>query len=172
MTNKLGTKQATILPPATRYEDDLYTWVQEQVALLRAGRLSEIDAANVAEELGDVGKTEFYKLKSAMMVLLQHLLKWEHQPARRSRSWMSTVDIQRSHVRDVLEDNPGLKSRIGEAVDKAYRDGRKLAAGETDLDYETFPETCPYDFEAMMTRPIVYEPPPVRGKRSRSRSAR
>jgi Domain of unknown function DUF29 len=160
-----GTTQSNLPPPATRYEDDLYTWVQEQVELLRAGRLSELDAANVAEELSDVGKSEFHKLKSAMMVLLQHLLKWDHQPARRSRSWMAIVDIQRSHIKDILAENPGLKSRIGEALEKGYRDGRELAAGETDLDYEVFPESCPYDFEAMMTRPIVYVPPPKRGKR-------
>lgn len=167
-----GTKQSTPLPPATRYEDDLYTWVQEQVALLRAGRLSEVDAANVAEELSDVGKSEFHKLQSAMTVLVQHLLKWDHQPERRSRSWMSTIDIQRSHIRDVLADNPGLKSRIGQAEMRAYRDGRQLAGGETDVDYDAFPETCPYDFETMLTRPIVYEPPLTRGKRSRSRSAK
>ena len=35
-------------PPRTRYEDDLYTWVQEQVALLRAGRLAEVDAESSA----------------------------------------------------------------------------------------------------------------------------
>lgn len=161
-----GTKAPTPIAPATRYEDDLYTWVQEQVALLRAGRVSEVDTANVAEELSDVGKTEFFKLKSAMMVLLQHLLKWDYQPDRRSRSWLSTVDVQRSHIKDVLADNPGLKPRIGEAMEKGYRDGLKLAAGETDLDYDVFPQTCPYDFETIMTRLVVYEPPTKR-KRGR-----
>lgn len=34
----------------TRHEDDLYTWVQEQVELLRAGRFADVDAENVAED--------------------------------------------------------------------------------------------------------------------------
>ena len=54
---------------ATRYEDDLFTWVWEQVALLRAGRLSEVDAINVAEELSDVGNEQLDKLESAIAVL-------------------------------------------------------------------------------------------------------
>ena len=35
--------------PRRRYADDLYGWVEDQIALLRAGRLSEIDTDNIAE---------------------------------------------------------------------------------------------------------------------------
>ena len=52
--------------PRTRYKDDLDTWVQEQVALLRAGRLDEEDALNVAEAQSDLGRSEFRALESAM----------------------------------------------------------------------------------------------------------
>ena len=43
-------------PPAPRatHEGDLHARAMEQAALLRAGRLDEIDAAHVAEELDDV----------------------------------------------------------------------------------------------------------------------
>ena len=162
------TKKSKVTPPplaATRHEDDLYTWVQEQVALLRAGKLSDIDAANVAEELSDVGKSEYHRLQSAIAVLTQHLLKWEHQPSRRSRSWALTVRTQRRHVEHVLADNPGLKSRIDEAMSKGYQDGRDAAVGETDLDENIFPAACPYPFDAMMTRSIEFQPPVKKRKR-------
>ncbi|MDQ3559327.1 MAG: DUF29 domain-containing protein, partial [Pseudomonadota bacterium] len=42
-------------PSLARYESDLYAWSREQAALLRAGRLGEIDAENIAEEVLDVG---------------------------------------------------------------------------------------------------------------------
>jgi hypothetical protein len=38
-----------------RYEEDLYSWAVEQAALLRAGKVTEADALNLAEELDDVG---------------------------------------------------------------------------------------------------------------------
>ena len=88
------------------YERDLYAWVQEQVALLRAGRLGEIDAENIAEEISDVGSNEYDKLESALRVLLAHMLKWDHQPERRSRSWENTIGEQRDRARQPPHDNP------------------------------------------------------------------
>ncbi len=38
----------------SRHERDLCGWATEQAALLRAGRIAEADAANIAEELDDV----------------------------------------------------------------------------------------------------------------------
>jgi hypothetical protein len=85
-------------------------------------------------------------------VLLLHLLKWDHQPERRSRSWDLSITTQRVEVDDVLTDNPGLKPRIPEALARAYRKARLDAAKETGLDEATFPKTCPYSFDEAMTR--------------------
>ena len=74
-------------PPAepASYDQYVYAWSQEQARLLKAGRLDEVDAENVAEEILDVGRNEYDKLESALRVLLTHMLKWDHQPERRSR---------------------------------------------------------------------------------------
>jgi Domain of unknown function DUF29 len=135
-----------------RYEDDLYSWVQEQVALLRAGRLAEIDAANVAEELSDVGAEQYDKLQSALEVLLMHMLKWDHQPARRTRSWSLTIEEQRLRVAKQLRKNPGLKSRLPEAIDDGFRLGRVRAAREMKVELESMPVSCPYEWEAIIQR--------------------
>jgi hypothetical protein len=153
-------------PGATRatYEGDLHAWAQEQAALLRAGRLGEIDAANIAEELDDVGGEQFDKLESALRVLLTHMLKWDHQPERRGRSWANTIRAQRLMVAKVLRKNPSLKARIDEALGEAYEEARLDASTETDLDLGVFPEACPYDWAAITERPFVFEPPPRRGR--------
>lgn len=137
---------------APLYERDLYAWVQEQVELLRAGRVGEIDAENVAEEILDVGRNEYDKLESALTVLLAHMLKWDHQPEKRTRSWENTILEQRDRAEQQLRDNPSLKSRLKEAMRNGYKRGRLRASGETDIDLREFPETCPYDWDAMMTR--------------------
>lgn len=147
-------KQPPGIPARTRYEDDLYTWVQEQVELLRAGRLGEVDAINIAEELSDVGNEQLDKLESAIAVLAQHLLKWDHQPEMRSRSWELTIREQRRRIERVLRKNPGLKSKLQEAIEDAYPDGRDRALGETGLLDAALPESCPYTFEALMNRAI------------------
>jgi Domain of unknown function DUF29 len=148
------TTKARPAKPATKYEDDLYTWVFEQVALLRAGRLSEVDALNVAEELSDVGNEQLGKLESAIAVLAQHLLKWDHQPRRRSRSWVLTIREQRRRINRLLKKNPGLKSMLDEALDNGYSEGRNRALAETNLAEIALPDVCPYPFDDMMTREI------------------
>ena len=91
-----------------RYDRDLYGWATEQAALLRAGRIAEADAQNIAEELDDVGSEQYDKLESALRLILLHLLKWDHQPERRTRSWWASITVQRNHVRRLLRKNPGF----------------------------------------------------------------
>ena len=66
------------------YDQDFYAWANEQAALLRAGRLSEADIENIAEEIESMGRSEKRELVSRLNVLLLHLLKWQYpaHPAR------------------------------------------------------------------------------------------
>jgi hypothetical protein len=139
-------------PVGAGYERDFYSWSQEQARLIRAGRLDAIDRENVAEEIESLGREQFNKLESALRVLLIHILKWDHQPNLRSRSWTLSIAAQRVEIDDIIGDNPGLKPRIDEAVGRAYRKARIAAARETDLELETFPERCPYGWDDIINR--------------------
>ncbi len=143
-------------PGRSLYETDLHAWSLEQARLLSEGRLDEVDAANVAEEILDVGKTEYRVLESALRVLLAHMLKWDHQPDRRSRSWENTIAIHRRRAERQLQDNPSLKSRLEEATAEAYKDARRLASSETDTDLDRFPEICPYSWDEIMQREFAW----------------
>jgi Domain of unknown function DUF29 len=141
-----------------RYEHDLYSWAVEQAALLRAGRLDQADALNIAEELDDAGSEQYEKLESALRIILLQLLKWDHQPQRRTRSWRASILVQRNHVRRVLKRNPGLKSRIDEAMSDAYADARIEAAAQSKLDDRGFPARSPYSWQQIMDRAIDWPP--------------
>lgn len=82
----------------TSYDKDVVAWAAEQAALLRAGKLSDIDIEHIAEEIEDVGKSEQRELASRMAVLLAHLLRWQYQPERRGSSWKTTLRLQRSAI--------------------------------------------------------------------------
>jgi hypothetical protein len=141
----------------TRYADDIYTWVQEQVALLRAGRVDALDLENIAEELSDVGSEQYDKLERAIDMLLAHALKWDHQPERRSRSWSLTIAEQRVRIDRQLRKNPGLKSRIAEAVADGYRLGRIRAAREMKRALKSLPAECPYTWDEILNRPFAFD---------------
>ena len=141
----------------TRYEDDLYTWVQEQVALLRAGHTDEIDADNIAGELRDVGTSEYRTLESALVLILTHMLKWDFQPARRSRSRDNTIATQRLRYGKTLSENPGLTSRREEALEDAYAVARNEASSDTNLPRRVFPEACPYGWADILERAFDFD---------------
>ncbi|AMJ62204.1 DUF29 domain-containing protein [Bosea sp. PAMC 26642] len=134
------------------YEQDFYFWAFRQAALLREGRLTELDIANVAEELETLGRAEFNSLVSVLRVLTMHMLKWDYQPEKSSRSWILTITNQRLDLTDVLAENPGLKPRFGEALERAYKRAHLDAANETGLDMKQFPVECPYDLAAITER--------------------
>jgi Domain of unknown function DUF29 len=141
--------------PAVK-DADLYSWALRQAELLRAGRLAEIDAAAIAEEIDDVGEEQYDKLESALRVLMLHLLKWDHQPDKRSRSWTMTTREQRRRVLRQLRKNPGLSSRLDEALGEAYQDARDEASAETGLPLHVFPAQRPFEYAEIMQRSIVW----------------
>ncbi|MGE0037363.1 MAG: DUF29 domain-containing protein [Xanthobacteraceae bacterium] len=156
MANRTRTDNVDLVPaaePASRaYERDFYTWSQEQARLVREGRWDAVDRENVAEEIESLGRTEFAKLESALRVLLVHILKWDHQPQRRSKSWIISIKDQRIAFERVLQDNPGLKSRQDEVLVRAYERARLQAAEQTGLDEDRFPETCAYSWDDIAGR--------------------
>ena len=137
-------------------EADLYSWALRQAELLRAGRLTEIDAEAIAEEIDDVGDEQFDKLESALRVLMLHLLKWDRQPSMRSRSWTLTIREQRRRAERQLRKNPGLKSKLDEALEGAYEDARLEAASESGLPLSVFPVRRPFEYSEIMERSIVW----------------
>lgn len=139
---------------APSYAHDFYSWTLAQAAALRAGSLRDLDLANLAEEIEDLGRQEFSQLAGAYRVILIHMLKWDHQPERRSRSWVTSIKTQQLDAAFVLQDNPGLKSRLGDAIERAYLGARVRAAGETGLPERTFPTACPYTLDEIMNRPF------------------
>jgi hypothetical protein len=135
---------------------DPYSWATRQAALLREGRVAELDAHALAEEIDDVGEEQYHRLETALRVLLHHLLKWDYQAAARSRCWAITIGEQRRRATRQLCKNPGLKARLDEALAEACEDARDDAARETGLPTRTFPIEPPFAFAQVMERPILW----------------
>jgi len=144
-------------PAPTRYGDDLYGWVEEQVALLREGAIASLDLTHIAEELSDVGAEQYNKLEGALEVLLLHMLKWDHQAAKRSRSWALSIEEHRLRAEKQLRKNPSLRSRLDEAIEDGFRLGRLRAAREMRVSAKSLPVACPYDWTTIMTRPFALD---------------
>lgn len=136
--------RADALDMLVRYEDDYHAWLLQQIALLKAGRIADVDIANLIEELEPLAATPKREIESRLSVLLHHLLKWQFQPARRSNSWRATIREQRSRIIKEIETSPSLRRYPSRVLASEYETARLRASGETDLLLSAFPETCPY----------------------------
>ncbi|CAD5919791.1 hypothetical protein PCC9214_00584 [Planktothrix tepida] len=126
------------------YEQDFYGWTQKQAQLLREQQWHHLDLNNLIEEIESLGRQERQQLRNRLSILIAHLLKWEYQPTKRSRSWLATIRVQRRDILRLLKDNPSLKPYLPEILPETYENGRDLAAAETNLPFNRFPENCPY----------------------------
>ena len=138
-------------PPdlAALYEQDLCAWAQANADLLRVGQLADIDAARIAEELEDMGKSERRSLRGHTRNLMVHLLKWQHQPERRCTSWELSILNARNEIKDILVESPSLVAEFPDCAESVYAAARKIAALETKLDISTFPKACSYSTEQL-----------------------
>src|SRR5271165_6548222 len=105
---------------SVNYDEDFYGWTVEQSRLLRSSELSAIDAANIAEEIESMGRSDRPELKSRLVVLLMHVLKWRHQPGGRSRSWSATIDEQRLQIEGLLVESPSLQPSVPAMLAEAH----------------------------------------------------
>jgi hypothetical protein len=161
---------AKALDKPSLYDTDYVLWLEEQVAHLRAGRLSALDVENVAEELEGLMKSQRQQLENRLEVLILHLLKWDHQPEQRANRWRATVEEQRSRIRRLLRDSPSLKREIEPMVRDVYPDAVRGAMVETRLRESAFPRAVPYSIEQIFERELpADELPEQRSKRKKPR---
>lgn len=119
----------------TLYDTDIVAWASEQAELLRAGKWDALDLEHIAEEIEDVGKSEKRELRSRLAVLAAHLLKWKYQPGKRSKSWVATIEVQRTSISLALKATPSLKHLLFEKqwLKAAWIDALSIAIADTGL---------------------------------------
>ncbi|HET6519350.1 MAG TPA: DUF29 domain-containing protein [Geminicoccaceae bacterium] len=154
--------------------DDFVAWLNDQAAILRRGAFDRLDVDALAEELEDMAKAERRELENRFKVPLQHLLKWEFQADRRSRSWLLAMGEQRDQIATLLRDSPSLRNEIPWAIRESYPAAARRASDETGLPPGTFPAECPYEPDQVLScdfRPGIPwdDEPPARPRRGRRR---
>jgi len=134
------------------YEKDYAYWAETMVQMLQVGAFDKLDIDNLVEELNDLSKRERDRLLSSIRLILHHLLKWDVQLQKRSRSWQITIERERNNIGLYLEDSPSLQRYLTQKwVEKMYRNARLDAMEETNLD---LPKDCQYSIEDVLGRPI------------------
>lgn len=93
----------------TCYDSDISAWATEQAALLRAGKVSVVDRAGLADELDAIARSERRELARRMSVLTAQLVCWQYQVGKRCQAWRTVIQAQREAANIVLDDSPSLQ---------------------------------------------------------------
>ncbi|MYM30538.1 DUF29 family protein [Duganella sp. CY15W] len=132
------------------YETDALIWTETQIALLRAGQFDQLDLENIISELGYQVRKDKNEVASRLRGLMAHLLKYQFQPERRSRSWANTIDNHREEILGVLRQMPSLRPQLDEYVTYNYAKAVRLAARDTRKSPSAFPAENPYTVEQIL----------------------
>jgi hypothetical protein len=129
------------------YERDFCLWVEEQARLLREGRLEQLDVVNLIDEIEDLGINRQHAVTSNLVVILNHLLKYQFHKRRRSRSWLASIAEHRRRLRKEFQHAPSLRGYAREQFEECYQDGRRQALIETGLPDNALPNAPTYTLE-------------------------
>jgi len=131
------------------YERDETAWLERMAELAGAGETAQFDLPHLCEYLSEMARRDKREVARRLAVLLAHLLKWEHQRDKRSRSWQLTIDEQRDELVELLESSV-LRNYAVHELSKCYYKAVRRASVETELPQDQFPVDCPYTLDEIL----------------------
>ncbi len=100
--------------------------------VLRRGDQAEA-RAGLQELIDALSRSDKRAVKSQVIRLMTHVMKWQVQPERRSRSWAATIVDARAEIADIQEDTPNLTRGVIEAMwERCFQAARRDAEAELD----------------------------------------
>lgn len=132
------------------YVEDETAWLESMAALIDSGSYSELDFASLQEYLTDMARRDRREVRSRLVVLWLHILKWEHQSDQRCRSWQSTIVEQQQELRE-LAGKGVLRTHAEAILSEVYRDAVDRAVAETGLTHVDFPVESPATFDELLS---------------------
>jgi hypothetical protein len=136
------------------YDQDETAWLEIMATLAAGGRYAEMDYQHLSEYLSDMANRDRREVYSRLVTLLCQLLKWHHQPDRRSGSWRGTLREQRRELRQLLE-SCTLRNHAEAVLAHAHAEARRQAADETEPKLEVFPVELDLGLEELLAEPNV-----------------
>lgn len=96
---------------------------------LLAGDVVEA-TAGIEELIEALARSDRRALRSQIIRLMSHIIKWQTQPDRRSRSWVVTIENARIEIEELIEMEPSLRPLVPDLIDELFSKATRLAEKE------------------------------------------
>ena len=87
-------------------------------------------ALGIEELIEALSRSDQRALRSQLIRLMEHILKWKTQPERRSQSWTATIENARVEIEELVELEPSLKPSVPKLLPELFDKARRLAEKE------------------------------------------
>jgi len=134
----------------TLYDTDFVAWADETAALIRAGRLDEVDLEHVAEEIEGLAGSDRRAVRSQLRRLMMHLIKQRIQPERDGASWRASIVDAGAEILNFLDDSPSLARHLDENLNRVYLLAVRQALRETRVKDPKPWNTCPWTLDELL----------------------
>jgi hypothetical protein len=78
---------------------------------IEEGRIAEA-TIGLEELIEALSRSEKRALKSQLVRLMLHIIKWQTQPERRSLGWIASIEDARDEIVDIREETPSLNEKV------------------------------------------------------------
>jgi hypothetical protein len=138
------------------YDTDFFAWTQQQAEAIRAGVWDDLDRDHLAEEIADGWKRDSHLLWQHLRDLMVWLVAYAYAPEQRLAHphWYVRMTGIRCDIEVIVDIWANLAAKVDHILPEAYAHGREVASEETGLPLATFPETCPWTPEQVLTAPL------------------
>ncbi len=140
--------------PTDLYDTDYYAWTQQQAERLRrmAGD-NRVDAEHLAEEVEDLGRSEFHAAARFVELVLEQFLKIEFSQLDQSvNHWRKEIKAFRRRLHQRL--TPTLRRKMQDSLQERYETAVDDADRSLDPDVPDFagrvPVQCAYTFDQVL----------------------
>jgi hypothetical protein len=135
------------------YELDETAWLEQMSELVAEKRFNKLDHRNLSEYLSDMARRDKREVRTRLIILMQHLLKWHYQPRKRTTSWRNTIREQRSELK--FDSKSGsLRRYADDVLAEAYAEAVERAADESHLSPTKFPTDLPWTFDQLLNQKL------------------
>jgi hypothetical protein len=133
------------------YEIDDHLWLEETIKLLKTKNLGNLDIENLIEELENLGRNDFNKVRSLLKQIIIHLLLleyWQEEYERNYRHWQGEIIAFRDDLNNSLTTT--LKNKLSQELDNIYNVAVKIVSTKTGLSKNVFSPSCPYSLGQLL----------------------
>jgi hypothetical protein len=84
----------------------------------------------IEELIEALSRSDTRALRSQLIRLMAHIIKWKTQPEQRNRSWAASIENARIEIEELLELEPSLKPSVPHLLHELFDKAKRVAEKE------------------------------------------